>query len=580
MKITNLKISNYCGLRHLDVKLQKPVLLVAGANAAGKSSLQDAVRMALMADLGRVGLKKDAHALIRDGADAASISLVNADGDEYAVSINSSGKISDSQAGRAADTVLPFLLDMTAFIKSDNNTRRQLLAEITRTVPTADVVTKRLYERGCESDKVALVSCLIPSGIEHACKHAKQQATEAKGAWRAITGETYGEKKADNWTCQVPAVDQEADLAMKKELDELDALLDSNVRQLTLAEDNLSRESQNSIKRNTYRDSAAKLERLEKKLAADRKDLCDWEEKLEAAKDKASGKPVPKLFSCPCCDAQLYHDIKRPDAALLQWQDDGHTPDPEALAAIPQIENSVRLYSSAVANDKRDIEAAKQAAAMLASLPVAENVDNLQEIIRTLQQRISGIRADKKRVEAEYAAHNAKMREVIQAAGKTAKAAGFHADVMAWTKIAEALSPDGIPGELIAGALKPINDRLRQSAEDTGWMQVAIDADMNVTANGRPYALLSESEQWRCDAMITEAIALMSGQQMLMLDRMDVLDLPGRGECLAWLEILAENAEISTVIVCATLKAEPAEREGVQVVWLDGGERVAMKEAA
>ncbi len=28
MQITNLKISNYCGLRHLDVKLQKPVLLV------------------------------------------------------------------------------------------------------------------------------------------------------------------------------------------------------------------------------------------------------------------------------------------------------------------------------------------------------------------------------------------------------------------------------------------------------------------------------------------------------------------------------------------------------------------------
>jgi len=109
---------------------------------------------------------------------------------------------------------------------------------------------------------------------------------------------------------------------------------------------------------------------------------------------------------------------------------------------------------------------------------------------------------------------------------------------------------------------------------------VAIDADMNVTANGRPYALLSESEQWRCDAMITEAIAHISGQQLMMLDRMDVLDLPGRGECLAWLEILAENSEISSVIVCATLKSAPAERTGVQVVWLEGGDCVAVKEAA
>lgn len=580
MQITNLKISNYCGLRHLDVKLQKPVLLVAGANASGKSSLQDAIRMALLADLGRVGLKKDAHALIREGADGASISLVNADGDEYSVTINGNGKITDSQAGRPADTVLPFLLDMTAFIKSDNNTRRQLLAEITRTTPTADVVTKRMHERGCESDKVALVSFLIPSGIDHACKHAKQQATEAKGAWRAITGEAWGAQKAGTWKAATPEVDADADMAFKAELDKLEALLASNVRQLTLSEDALSRESQNTVKRNAYRDSAGKLDRLEKKLASDRKDLCDWEEKLEAAKDKASGKPVPKLFTCPCCDAQLYHDIKRPDAALLEWKDDGHTPNPEALAAIPQIENSVRLYRSAVANCLRDIDAAKQAAAMLSALPDPEDTEAIQANIAALRQRISGIRADIKRDTESANAHNAKVREAAQAASKTAKAAGFHADVCAWTKIADALSPDGIPGELIAGALKPMNDRLRQSAEDTGWMQVAIDADMNVTANGRPYALLSESEQWRTDAMLTEAIALLSGCQMMMLDRMDVLDLPGRGECLAWLEILAENSEISTVIVCATLKAEPAEREGVQVVWLDSGERVAMKEAA
>lgn len=580
MQITKITINNYQGIRRFDAKLTKPVLLVAGSNAAGKSSLQDAIRLALNADMGRVNLKKDAPALIRDGADMASVSIVSADGDEYSVTINKSGKITDNKAGVDADPVLPYLLDITAFTRADANTRRTMLGLITRTAPTPELIVKRLHERGCESDKVAAIQPMLRAGIEAACKHAKQQATEAKGAWRAVTGETYGDKKAQDWRAVAPAVDENADIEFKKRGDELDALLASNVRQLTLAEEKLSQESQSATKRSLYRDTAGKLDRLEKKLAADRKDLCDWQEKLEEAQAKAAGKPVPKLFACPCCDAQLYHDIKRPDAALLEWKDDGQKQDPEALAAIPGIEHSIRLYDSAVKNDLRDIEAAKQAAAMLAALPEPENVENLQQIITSLRQRISGIRTDINALKCEAIAHNAKVREANEAASKTAKAAGFHADVAAWSKIADALSPDGIPGELLIGALKPVNDRLRQSAEDTGWMQAGIDADMQVYGNGRPYALLSESERWRVDAMLTEAIALLSGRQMMMLDRMDVLDLTGRGECLAWLEILAENAEISTVIVCATLKSAPAERSGVQVAWLDGGEVVTMKDAA
>ena len=318
MQITNITINNYQGIRRFDAKLTKPVLLVAGSNAAGKSSLQDAIRLAMNADMGRVNLKKDAPALIRDGADMASVGIVSADGDEYGVTISKSGKITDSKAGVDADPVLPYLLDMTAFTRADANTRRTLLGLITRTAPTPELIVKRLHERGCESDKVAAIQPMLRAGIEAACKHAKQQATEAKGAWRAVTGETYGEKKADSWSSPIPDVDRDADLALKKELDSLDALLESNVRQLTLTEDNLARESQNAAKRQVYKGSAEKLDRLEKKLAADRKDLCDWQEKLEEAQAKAAGKPVPKLFACPCCDAQLYHDIKRPDAALLE----------------------------------------------------------------------------------------------------------------------------------------------------------------------------------------------------------------------------------------------------------------------
>lgn len=52
------------------------------------------------------------------------------------------------------------------------------------------------------------------------------------------------------------------------------------------------------------------------------------------------------------------------------------------------------------------------------------------------------------------------------------------------------------------------------------------------------------------------------------------------GDKKGYLALTQAIAEVRTAIVCATLKAPPAERAGVQVAWLEGGEAVAMREAA
>ena len=56
MKITAIKTQNFIGARDVDVKLSKPICLFAGKNASGKSSLQEAVRMALTGESVRVSL--------------------------------------------------------------------------------------------------------------------------------------------------------------------------------------------------------------------------------------------------------------------------------------------------------------------------------------------------------------------------------------------------------------------------------------------------------------------------------------------------------------------------------------------
>lgn len=68
MRITKLEITNFQGLRHAALDVSAPVLLVAGHNGAGKSSLLDGVAMAFNGQPRRVSLKKEIDKLITEGA--------------------------------------------------------------------------------------------------------------------------------------------------------------------------------------------------------------------------------------------------------------------------------------------------------------------------------------------------------------------------------------------------------------------------------------------------------------------------------------------------------------------------------
>ena len=172
-------------------------------------------------------------------------------------------------------------------------------------------------------------------------------------------------------------------------------------------------------------------------------------------------------------------------------------------------------------------------------------------------------------------------RRAAEADEKTKRAAALHADVQQWEAIGDALAPDGIPGEMLAEALEPINNLLFASTTGSEWEQVTVHADMRITYGLRDYALLSESEKWRADAMIAEAIAHLSGVRLLVLDRFDVLDLKGREDLLFWLDGMALDGEIDTALIFGTLKGLPAQLpETVEAFWIENGVTGQMKEAA
>ena len=131
----------------------------------------------------------------------------------------------------------------------------------------------------------------------------------------------------------------------------------------------------------------------------------------------------------------------------------------------------------------------------------------------------------------------------------------------------------------MAGALSPINERLAQSAADTGWKVPRIDAEMNITADGRRYGSLSKSEKWRCDALIAEAISFVSGTKLLVLDGFDVIEVESRASLMSWLTTLGEYGDVDTLICCGTLKKRPAGNEWVETHWIEAGEIVGQQKA-
>lgn len=597
MKITRISVTNFLGAAAVDLRTDATVQLLVGRNGAGKSSIRDAVALALTADLGRVSLKKESGQLVHTGASAAHCEVDTTDGDLYGVTITAGGKITDTRSGKDSDPVLSYVLDAQRFARLDTKERRAFLFGLMGLKLTPAAIAERLIAKGADKARVERIAPLLRAGFDAAHTDAKEKATQAKGAWRQVTGETYGSEKGKTWRAAVPAVDAAAAKALATELQHLDVALESWQQKVGKLQAEQQRRAGLQAKLPALLEHAGRVDRIRAKLENDERSLAEWDADLAKTAAAAGAGPRTGLlhelawsvhflarFGDPL-DPASGEDM-RVKAALDTYEAE-HGPvgasggDEKARARLPSVQKSRDLLANAAANDRRDLDAALKAQGEAqaietdlaapfdaAGLDEARKQDDQLKLQRTaLCNSQDNLRAIKAQAEA--------------AEKKTKEAAAHHADVMAWDSIAAALGPDGIPAEILGEALGPINARLAQSALDADWPAVVIGADMALTYGGRARSLCSESEQWRCDAMVAEAVAHLSCARLLVLDRFDVLDQAGRGQLIGWLDALATAGEIDTALVFGTLKSVPANLPDTCAAhWIERGVLGQLKEAA
>lgn len=585
MKITNIAITNMLGISAANIAVTKPALMLAGANGAGKSSIAEAIKHALVAECDRVALKKEFNKLLHNGADAGHAIIGTSLGD-YAVLLPE-GKQTGAEG---LPFGLEFCLNPARFAALTAAEKRAFLFKLMGVKVTTQAIVAKLAGRGVAATDIDAISPHLASGFEAAHKEAQSKARDAKAAWRAITGETYGAVKAATWEAPAVVVEEDAINKVRAAIEALDGEIEAingSLGALNEQLKNIDQANANMHKReerlDALREHAGKFARIQDKLNRDTKELTEWEAKVKQTEEAAIGQQYNEPLTCPHCSGMV---VVSAHEHALEMYEGGTKPDAEAAAKLPEYTKARDLLRSAVANGQRDLAAAENAARNLAELekePVqaVESADAINAKITEAKETLAAAKDYRKTLAADLANYEQTQRQANEASAKTASAKAHHDDVVAWDLMADQLAPGGIPAELLSEALEPFNAVMDGYDWIAEWPTVEIDENMELWVGGRPYVLRSESERWRADTLLALAIAKISGAKVVVLDRFDVLDLQGRADALYLLDELAEIGDVETAIVLGTLKALPAHLpENVQAAWVEAGSVKTLAEAA
>lgn len=587
MKVTRIMADNLLGLKSVDVKLKTAITLFAGRNGSGKSSIQEAVRMAFTRDTVRdINLKKEYNVLVHEGEKAGGAQVM-VQGAPMEDDISFAFNMPKGEfTGPEINESMRVALNGQRFAAMKPDERRTFLFDLTKCKRNGEAVKARMMAKkwAFQEAKIDAVLPLLRTGFPSVCDHAKSKATEAKGAWRSLTGETYGSVKAESWAVEVVDMPP-GDVA---ELADQVAGIDKNLATLNESLGAIKNAARTATEQATRRaalaDSAGKVANLKEQLTAAKADLAKYEPTVEALRQRAAGAVrvglVHDMANWINTIAQSIGDSQPTGYAGLKLVDRyeaehgklGAKIDTEAQTQLPEHEKGLLVMQNRVKNLQRDLDSATQAKGQYDALAPADDVVDASKEVAEVEAMIATARADRARVENQRLDIATAIRLATEAGQKTEQARAHHTDVVEWTKVASALAPDGIPSEIMLEALTPVNAALAQAAVDAEWMKAEIGADMALTADGRPYQLLSESEQWRWDAMFAQVVAELSGLKILMLDRVDVLDLPGRAQLFNWMDTLADLQLIDTALLFATLKELPRGLgDSVECFWVNNG---------
>jgi hypothetical protein len=528
-----IEIHNVMGIERAVLPLDAGgIALVAGVNAAGKSSLLECIAAGATAnpDLRQLS-KKDTPSIVRHGADAGSI-ILRWDGGQTRI-VYPSGEVSTKGQPPLATPIGLGAQPLTALNRADG------MKEIThrfKIEPGQQDMLKWLADRGTAiSDKALtdLVARIGVSGWDAVHGKAREAATRDKGKWEAVSRVRWGAKVADGWMPETLVPGVVYDIAAETET------LNQAVDQARIAREavGVDRGRIESLREIAARGDVWRAKKAELQGAYD-----DLVRRVNANLNVRGTyiDAADAALSCPHCRKGVRlepatdefprgHLVALPPLtgdAIQEARDKVTQLDEDRQILIDQRDEAQQSLRVA----EVEVSAAERAAQNVAEMEAAPEA--------TTDTRQAVERAEKLVRE---------QRSLINAIEHMEQARAIHSRITLTLAIVEMLSPDkGVRTAVWKTRLAGINKILVDLSEGAGFDAIALTEDLSLTYADRPWNLLSESERWRCEFVM----AVMMWEQErpgipLLVDRLDVLHPQARGQALALLHARRVSAVIA-----------------------------------
>lgn len=525
-----LRVRNVAGIKQADLILNG-LVLVCGINGAGKSSLLQCAAAGALATAYIRGQRTRtlASRLLRRGADEGHVVMAYAGGETKVMYPDA--KVEQSGIPRTLGTALGInaasLMDMPA---------KERIAEIgARLKADPNKADLTVWLAGRPPPKISpqnidlLWDRIEASGWEAVYATAKEGGTRLKGRWEQVTRENWGAKKAEAWAPPGMVPGREYDLA---EAEEEAAKLQQRATALSL---------KSASTRASKGDLTIRAEKLPAALAtqaklADEQAALDVEgERLLAERDAMPDATDSSAFpACPHCRRAL--KISRPttQGPLLVEKA------PDALTGVALEELRAKRAVVLAAIERLGVDIQRNAAALVEVHTAVEDATKAQQELARLTTFAEVSQAD---IDQAIDDNRQASRRVDGIKAMIA-AREIHEEWLVNERMVEALAPVGVRQEVMQQRMAGFNARLGEVATAAEFAEVAMSDDGDATYDGRPYALLSESERWRVDLTIAVTLGRMEKAGLILVDRLDVLHAPARKGVLLMLRGLGVPALI------------------------------------
>jgi hypothetical protein len=584
-----LNIENFIRVSRAEIEIPGGVTLIAGPNGAGKTTIMRALSACLMRkpiplytrEAKTAITTSQASMLVLRGEKSGSAGLTDDDGQLTVVDWPKGVIKTGPKGGNGARTATAMDCGMVSWDALRPETRIRMLEELGGLLPTRDDFDTACRDLGIDGD--AAWDTITRQGWDACHRSVTDQWSQAKGQWREVTLEQYGEVKAPKWVPRGWEPELSGEDTYDLEASVARATEDLEASIANAATDGARLEALRAFAEQSLPeldDLTRHLDELEGRL----RQVEEERDGLPASKPLAS---VPRMDSgsnrnaaCPACRAALNVSGSLGAYRVVVASADPtpeHIEEIQARIAAAVAENDEIARVNAAINHQR-----KQLSDERSSL-LRQVSDTQASIAAARKKREAILQAREDLATAEPAREGVsqdrigELRKVVDLAkdrvrmfATKARADAIHCEIVALAALRDLVSPEGLRRSALDSGVHSINQTLSEVCDQAGWPEVRVNADLDLFMGGIPHVLLSMSEQYRCQAAMAVVLhSLSPTRTLLLIDAADVLDSAGRLGLITMLESYGVRA-----VVAMTAARDYAERVAVKFAsawWVDAG---------